>query len=193
LRREVTIRSHRVLDIAAILAVVAVVVGDVTVPDSTASGALALIAGALILLRLSGWGGLRTLDIPLLWVLHLGALWLVIGFGLKGLWLLYGFGWAVNWMHAFTAGVFGTMILGVMTRVALGHTGRPLQIARSVIVSYALMTVAAMIRVFGPSLLPGWYMQILAISVIAWAAAFLLFLIVYAPILSRPRLDGREG
>ena len=181
------------LDIAAILAVVAVVVGDVTVPDSTASGALALIASALILLRLSGWGGLRTLDIPLLWVLHLGALWLVIGFGLKGLWLLYGFGWAVNWMHAFTTGAFGTMILGVMTRVALGHTGRPLQIGCSVIVSYALMTVAAMIRVFGASLLPGWYMQILAISVIAWAAAFLLFLIVYAPILSRPRLDGREG
>lgn len=193
LHRQVAIRSYRVLDVAAIVAVVAVVVGDVIVPNSAISGSFALIAGTLILWRLSGWGGLRALDIPLIWILHLGALWLVIGFWLKGLWFLYGFGWAVNWAHAFTAGAFGTMILGVMTRVALGHTGRPLQIARSVVVSYALVTIAALTRVFGPTLLPGWYTQVLAISVTAWTIAFLLFLIVYTPILSRPRLDGREG
>lgn len=193
MRREVTIRSHPAIDRAAILSIVAVLLGDIFVIDSALTGWLALVSSGVLLLRLAGWGGLRTLDIPLLWVLHLGTLWLAVAFALKALWLLGSFGWAVNWMHAFTAGAFGTMILGVMTRVALGHTGRPLEISRAVVVSYMLVSAAALTRVFGPWLAPSNYTSVLAISIAVWAAAFLIFLVAYAPILCKPRCDGRLG
>jgi uncharacterized protein involved in response to NO len=193
MRREVTIRSHPAIDQAAILSVVAVLLGDVFAMNSPLTGWIALISSGLLLLRLAGWGGLRALDIPLLWVLHLGALWLAFAFALKGLWLLGGFSWTVNWMHAFTAGAFGTMILGVMTRVALGHTGRPLEISWAVVVSYVLVSAAALTRVFGPWLAPSYYTWVLAISIVAWATAFLIFLVGYTPILFNPRPDGRAG
>jgi uncharacterized protein involved in response to NO len=125
--------------------------------------------------------------------LHLGTCWLVFALALKALWLLGGFGWAMNWIHAFTAGVFGTMILGVMTRVALGHTGRPLQVTWAVVVSYALVSAAALIRVFGPWFSENRYIYVLTIAVAAWAAAFVIFLVVYAPFLLKPRPDGRAG
>jgi uncharacterized protein involved in response to NO len=192
-RRDVTIRSHPAIDRAAILSVVAVLLGDVFAMNSQLTGWLAVLSAGLLVLRLSGWGGLRTLDIPLLWILHLGALWLAFAFALKGLWLLGNFGWAVNWMHAFTAGAFGTMILGVMTRVALGHTGRPLEVPWVVVVSYVLVSAAALTRVFGPWLAPNHYISVLAVSIAAWAAAFLIFLAGYTPILFRPRPDGRAG
>jgi uncharacterized protein involved in response to NO len=191
--REVTIRSHPAIDRAAILSVVAVLVGDVVAMNSPLTGWLAVFSAGLLLLRSSGWGGLRTHDIPLLWILHLGALWLTFAFALKGLWLLGGFSWAVNWMHAFTAGVFGTMILGVMTRVALGHTGRPLEVSWAVVVSYILVGAAALTRVFGPSLAPNHYAAVLAVSIAAWSAAFLIFLGSYTSILFKPRPDGRAG
>jgi uncharacterized protein involved in response to NO len=111
MRREVKIRSQKAIDIAAILSVVGVLVGDIFVIDSTLTGVLAAIAAGLLLFRLSGWGGLRTLDIPLLWVLHLGVFWLVIALTLKALWLLGGFAWAMNWIHAFTAGAFGIFLV----------------------------------------------------------------------------------
>jgi uncharacterized protein involved in response to NO len=193
MHREVTIRSHPAIDRAAILSVVAVLLGDVLAMNAPLTGWLALISAGLLLLRLAGWGGVRALDIPLLWVLHLGALWLAFAFALKGLWLLGGFSWAVNWMHAFTAGAFGSMILGVMTRVALGHTGRPLEVSRAVVGSYMLVSGAALTRVFGPWIAPNQYTGVLAASIAAWAAAFLIFLVGYAPILFKPRPDGRAG
>lgn len=193
MRRAVTIRSHPAIDRAAILSVAAVLVGDLFAMNSPLAGWLAVLSAGLLVLRLSGWGGLRTLDIPLLWILHLGALWLALAFALKGLWLLGSFGWAMNWMHAFTAGAFGTMILGVMTRVALGHTGRPLEISGTVVASYLLVSAAALTRVFGPWLAPSHYTWVLAAAVAAWAAAFLIFLVGYTPILCKPRPDGRSG
>jgi uncharacterized protein involved in response to NO len=193
MRRDVTIRTRPALDRAAIVSVVGVLIGDIVAMDSILAGWLAALSAGLLLFRLTGWGGRLTLDIPLLWVLHLGTLWLVFAFVMKALWLLGGFGWAMYWMHAFTAGVFGTMILGVMTRVALGHTGRPLKVSPVVVASYFLVSVAALTRVFGPGLAPNYYTSVLLVSITAWAAAFLIFLVAYVPILFRRRPDGRAG
>jgi uncharacterized protein involved in response to NO len=193
MRRDVKIRSQRVIDSAAILSVVGVLFGDVLAMDSVVTGLLAALSAGLLLIRLTGWGGLLTLDIPLLWVLHLGTCWLVTALALKALWLLGGFAWAINWMHAFTAGAFGTMILGVMTRVALGHTGRTLEVSWAVVVSYLLVSAAALIRIFGPWFAPNYYTQVLTAAVVAWSAAFLIFLVSYTPILLKPRPDGRAG
>jgi uncharacterized protein involved in response to NO len=193
MRRESTMRSQRAIDIASIAVVAAVLLGDVLAPDSMFAGVLAAFSAALLLIRLSGWGGLRVLDQPLLWVLHVGYAWLALAFALKALWLLDGSIWAASWLHAFTAGAFGTMIMGVMTRVALGHTGRRLQIGRAVTASYVLVSAAALARVFGASAAGAYYTEVLAVSVLAWTSAFAIFLVVYAPILIGPRVDGNAG
>lgn len=193
LGRDSSMRSQRTVDIASIASVIGVLLGDVLAIDSRVTAPLAAICALLLLLRLSGWGALRVLDIPLLWVLHLGYLWLVVALTLKAFWIFGGFGWATNWMHAFTAGAFGTMILGVMTRVALGHTGRPLRVSPIVALAYALISVAALARVFGPWFAQSHYTSVLAVSIAAWIAAFMIFLVIYIPILLQPRVDGKLG
>jgi uncharacterized protein involved in response to NO len=178
------------LDSAAIAAVVAVLAGDLVVPNGAAAGWLAAIAAVLHAVRLGRWHGHATLSLPIVWVLHAGYAWLPIAFALKALWLLGAAPWAGNWLHAFTAGAFGTMVLGVMTRVALGHTGRPLVVARSIGLAYVLVLVGAALRIAAPFALPAYYIELLTAALAAWAAAFAIFLGVYAPILVAPRADA---
>ena len=129
---------------------------------------------------------------PIVWVLHLGYAWLPIAFALKAAWLLRAAPWAVNWLHAFTAGAFGTMVLGVMTRVALGHTGRPLVVAKPISLAYVLVIVGAALRVTAPIALPAFYVELMAAALAAWAGAFAIFLAVYVPILVAPRADAAK-
>lgn len=178
------------LDRAAIAAVVAVLLGDLVVPNGAAAGWLAAIAAVLHAVRLGRWHGHATLSMPIVWVLHLGYAWLPIAFALKAVWLLGAAPWTVNWLHAFTAGAFGTMVLGVMTRVALGHTGRPLVVAKPIAVAYGLVTVGAALRILAPIALPAFYVELMTAALAAWAGAFAIFLAVYVPILVAPRADA---
>jgi uncharacterized protein involved in response to NO len=178
------------LDRAALAAVAAVVVVDVVRQDTPLAGWLAAITGLLLAARLSRWQGHRTLRMPIVWILHAGYTWVVIALLLKSVWLLTYVPWAANWLHALTAGAFGTMILAVMTRVALGHTGRELVVAKSITAAYALVIVGAALRVAGPVALPAYYLQLLSVAIASWAAAFVLFLVVYAPALMAPRPDS---
>lgn len=184
------VASRPWIDAAAIATVAAVVVAGLVAPNGLVSGGLAALAAVLLAIRLGGWAGHRTLDIPLLWVLHLGYAWLVVGFALKAAWILGGFGIATSWLHAFTAGAFGTMILGVTTRAALGHTGRALVASKPIVAAYVLVTAAAVLRVGGPVVLTGLYVPILVASASLWTAAFVVFVVVYTPILLGPRADA---
>jgi uncharacterized protein involved in response to NO len=85
------------------------------------------------------------------------------------------------------------MIYGMISRVSLGHTGRRLHPKASVVAGYFLLLASAAARVFGPAAFPGFYTASLALSGGLWIAAFALFLIVYAPMLLAPRVDGRPG
>jgi uncharacterized protein involved in response to NO len=193
-------RRGKILDIAAypwlerlaIASAVAVLIGDLVAAQSAANGAVAFLAAVLQAARLIQWKGWRAWREPLIWVLHLGYGWLVVGLALKGAWLLLEAPVAAKWLHAFTVGCFATMILAVMTRASLGHTGRALQAPRSMTVSYLLVTLAAVVRVFGPAIAEN-YDAVIAVSGTLWLAAFALFTIVYAPILTMPRADGRPG
>ena len=170
---------------------VAIAIVDVVRPDSMMSGVLAAFAAAAHALRLAGWRGRRTLREPILWVLHIGYAWLPIGLALKALWLLADVSWSAHWLHAFTMGVFGTMILAVMTRASLGHTGRPLIVSRTTALSYFILTVAVIVRLFGALLLD--YRATIVLAGSLWTLAFAPFLFVYAPILWGPRADGKSG
>jgi uncharacterized protein involved in response to NO len=127
------------------------------------------------------------------WVLHAAYAWLPLGLALKAVHLLAGAPWAAQWLHALTIGVAAMMIMAVMTRASLGHTGRPLVVARSIAVAYALLLGAALVRVFGPALLPASYLATVETAALLWIAAFAIYVAVYAPILTRERADGKPG
>lgn len=156
------------------------------------AGALAAVAGIAHLVRAARWAPLRTTRVPLVWILHLGYAWIPVGLLLKALALLGGFAFAAFWLHALTAGALATLILAVMTRASLGHTGRALVAAPPVVASYVLLAVATLVRVFGPYSGID-YRAVVATAAVLWAAAFAAFLFVYAPILAGPRADGRPG
>jgi len=181
------------LNAAAIGAVALIVVTDLFAQDSVFSGVLAALAALLLLGRLARWQGHRTLDVPLLWVLHLGYGWVVVALILKALWLLTATYWAVNWMHALNSGAFGTMILAVTTRAALGHTGRALEASKAITTAYLLVSVTAAMRVWGPIAMPGYFWETIHVAGGLWVAAFAIYVAAYCPILLRPRVDGKPG
>jgi uncharacterized protein involved in response to NO len=167
----------------------AIVAADVVVPDTAASGVVALLAGVAVAGRLAGWQGLRVLRMLIVIVLHVGFAWLCVALILKGVWQLTAVPWAANWLHVLTAGAFGTMILAVMSRVALGHTGRPLVVSRATTAAYVLVSVSAALRVWGPTAAPALAVDMLRAAIVLWGAAYAIFAIVYWPVLIRPRLQ----
>ena len=185
-------RSTPGLDRSAIAAMALLIVAEAASDMSLATGAIAAAAALLNAARLAGWRGERTLHSPILWVLHLGYAWLVAGLALKAVAALSDLVPEAAALHALTAGAIATMLLAVMSRAALGHTGRPLRAHPATVSAYVLVSVAALLRI-GAAFMPSLYSELLMGSGIAWALAFLLFVAVYAPILALPRADGRPG
>jgi uncharacterized protein involved in response to NO len=136
--------------------------------------------------RLARWRGDLTLPEPLLWVLHLGHAWLAVGLTLLGMSEVWSVVPASAAIHALTVGAIGTMTLAVMTRATLGHTGRVLTAGAGTTVIYVLITLAAASRVLA-SFMPESYMALLGVAAGAWIGAFGLFVLLYGPILLRPR------
>ena len=190
---DAVVRSRPRHTTAAVALMVAVAAVDVTAPTSAVAAWIALAAAVAQGARLAQWQGWRMWREPLVWILHLAYAWLPAGLLLKALALLAGLPLAAFWLHALTIGVIATMVLGVMTRVALGHTGRPLRVHRATVAAYLMVSAAVFARVFGPSLPWIDYPALVATSAVLWAAAFGLFLGVYGPILLTPRVDGKRG
>ncbi len=152
-------------------------------PEATATGALLLSAGLLVGLRLSRWRGLATRSEPIVLILHLGYAWLAAALVLLDLAALVpGAVPASVALHALTAGAVGTMTLAVMTRASLGHTGRAIIADRCIVAIYALVTIGALLRVAAPFADRG-YLAVLSSGGGLWSAAFVLFVIRYAPVL----------
>ena len=193
LGQNVEIVSRRWIERTVIAAMLAITVVDLMSPDGRWSGVLAAVAASIHALRLGGWHGFKTWTQPIVWVLHVAYAWLPIGLALKAAWLLAGAEWAIKWQHAFTMGALATMILAVMTRASLGHTGRPLAVPRAIAIAYVLLTAGTLVRVFGAAVSPGHYLLTVSIAGLAWTLAFLIFVVVYAPILTGPRADAKPG
>jgi uncharacterized protein involved in response to NO len=156
-------------------------------PDPAPTGWLLLAAGFAQALRLSRWGGLRSARDPLVLILHIGYLWVPVGLALLGASILDPTLPRSAAIHALTAGAMATMILAVMTRATLGHTGRALVASRPTILLYSLVTIGAVLRVAAPLGMVE-YTTGMETAGVAWAGAFILFLAFYGPILFRPRL-----
>lgn len=188
-----TVRAWPGVTELAVGSMIAVVLSDLFVPDGTIAGVIAALAAAIQAVRLIQWRTLKTLRQPIVWVLHLAYIWLPIGLALKAVALLTGAAPAAFWLHALTIGAAATMILAVMTRASLGHTGRPLVIDPVIALAYLLLTAAALVRVFGLAILRIAYPEVILVAAFLWTAAFVLFTWIYAPMLLAPRADGKPG
>ncbi len=141
-------------------------------------------------LRMRRYHTLKTFDDPLVWILHAGYGWLVIGLGLLALTGL-GLLTVSAVIHALTAGCIGSMILGMICRVTLGHTGRELKVGALTTFSFFAIQLAALMRVFGPILMPDYMSEWVIGSALIWCLCFLAYLWVYTPMLFAPRPDGQ--
>jgi uncharacterized protein involved in response to NO len=190
--RGIVQRRSVALDRAAIGVGAAAFVLDLAGSAPLVLAPAAFAAAALHAVRLEGWRPLATRGRPILWILHLSCAWIPVGFVLMGTAAL---GWtpATLTVHAFALGVVGGLVIGMITRTALGHTGRPLVAGRSETAMYLLVHAAALTRVAVPLLAPAAYAAAIGASAALWSAAFLLYAIVYWPRLSRPRVDGKDG
>ena len=173
---------------AALLLTILVGLAASFAPAHPLTGILAFLAALVHGFRLSRWRAFSTTVNPLLFVLHAAYAWFPVAYVLLGCSV---FGWLftpTTALHALTMGAIGTMVMAVTTRVALGHTGRPLQAARATVVAYWLLMIAVLIRVLGPLTGDG-YLLMIDLSAAGWIAAFGIFVWVYWPILARPRVS----
>ena len=154
--------------------------------------AVTSIAACAHVARLALWRPWKTWRVPIVWVLHLAYLWIPLHLALRA--LAEG-GWvAANLAtHALAVGAIGGMTIGMMTRTARGHTGRPLAVDGWEIACYVLIVGAALARVALPLALPGLYLFSVRAAGLLWSAGFALYAIRYWPVLTRARLDGRPG
>jgi uncharacterized protein involved in response to NO len=181
------------LDAASIASIVLLAASPIVPVPGAIEGLIALVAALLNGVRLLLWRGWRTWRAPIVWVLHLGYAWLVLGLFLMALADATAQVSSVAAFHALGAGAVGTMILAVMSRASLGHTGRPLVAAPLVVGAYWLVTLAAALRVAGSLAGAQLYAGFLVSAGLAWIAAFGIFALVYAPILTTPRVHTKVG
>ncbi|MCO5099069.1 MAG: NnrS family protein [Rhodocyclaceae bacterium] len=144
--------------------------------------ACALVHGA----RAARWQGWRLPDVPLVFVMHLGFAWLVFAFALKAAAELAGIVPEAAWVHAFTVGSLGLMMLGLMTRVSLRHTGRPLVVPGAMRLAYWLMFVAALLRL--AATVHGLGSWAVALATVLWGLTFVVYFMLFGAALLRPSL-----
>ena len=190
--RQVRVRRLAWLEPLALGSVLALLGASLAGLPAAVIAACAALAALANGLRISFWRPWATLGHPLLWILHASYAWIVVHLALRAFAALDLVG-ASSATHALTVGAIGGLILGMMTRTARGHTGRPLQASAMETAAFALIQLAAMARVFLPLAVPAMALTAIPVSGALWVAAFGLYVVKFWPILTRARLDGRPG
>lgn len=141
--------------------------------------------------RFARWRGWRTASEPLLWCVHLGYVWLIAALALRAVAEIIPDVPREAWIHAFTIGAYGMLKIGLMTRVGLKHTGRPLHAGRLMSFAFVMVLAAALLRLaYAVYQLGEWA---LATSALLWAAALLVYLARFGPLLLRPSLPSLQS
>ncbi|MBF0434370.1 MAG: NnrS family protein [Magnetococcales bacterium] len=184
------IRTWPLIETLAHGSLVAVCIGDILFLDYWATGLVFILTACIHAIRLAGWKPMQTIRHPIVWVLHLGYAWIVIGFLLRALAVLTDWMMPSTAFHAITVGGFGVLILGIMTRVTLAHTGRPLQLDITTSSLFLLMALNVPLRL---GFVPFDYGWAVSLSGVVWVFVFLIYSLKFLPFLVRPRVDGRPG
>ena len=143
-------------------------------------------------IRLVLWQPQRTIHNMLLCMLPLAYVWIPVSLALRATVQVWGISAAAP-THALTIGAISSLMLAMMTRSALGHTGRNLSAGWAETSAFLLLQLAAVVRV-GATFIPApYYRDAVFTACILWLLAFTAFLLRYWAILTRPRIDGRPG
>lgn len=192
---QVKVKQSRAVEIVATITLLAWMLGMLLDRTRILVAYLALFACILQIMRWWGWHLTALWRFPMLWILYLGYIWIPLGL------CLYAYS-AFNQtspsiaLHAFTAGAIGMLTIGMMARVSLGHTGRMIATNPLLTSGFVLVSLGTLIRVVGPLLVKPLaldYLLVINVSGLVWALGFLIFVILYVPILTRPRTDGQPG
>ncbi len=179
-------------DIAALISLIVTAVCLVFAQGTIILSIAAFSSFFIHALRMRHYHSLKTLSDPLLWILHAGYLWLVIGLFLIGMTGVGVFEIPMV-IHALTTGCIGSMTLGMICRVTLGHTGRNLVASKMTTVSFVLIQLAAVMRTFGPLVTPNYTIGWIVASAAIWTFCFIIYLVIYTPILMSARPDGQNA
>jgi len=154
---------------------------------------LFFIAALTNFIRFSRWRFFSTINIPLLWSLQLSYLFIPLTFLLLALHYAFGIFSLSSILHGLTIGAMGNMVLAMMARVSLGHTGRPLKVNKLVVSAFVALLIAASLRVVAGMWINDSYLLLTSMSAGFWVYGFTVFSVIYFPILTQPRVDGRPG
>ena len=170
---------------ASVFAVLAALAAGWIAPDAEWPGWLAVVAAVLLVARMAYWKPWRTLRVPLLWILHVGYLWIAVAFAVRATPFP-----PTATLHALTMGALGSLAIGMMTRVALGHSGRRLHADGWMVTAFVLVAVAVLPRIVYP-LLPFNLGRIaLVAAATLWVAGFTLYFVRFIPIMFTKRLPA---
>jgi uncharacterized protein involved in response to NO len=177
---------------AALGSTLLLLAADIAQLPPLALASIAVLAALAHGARLWLWRPWRTTRAPLVWILHAAYAWVIVHLALR---TLAAFGAVPEplALHALTIGTIGGMTIGMMTRTARGHTGRPLIADASEVARFGAVQLTAVIRVAGGALLPDRYLWTIVLAGICWSGGFGLYAVRYWPILTRPRIDGKPG
>jgi uncharacterized protein involved in response to NO len=159
-------------------------------PGHVVVAPLADFAGVFVLLRMRGWQSLATWRQPMLWVLHAGHLWIALGFLLLGMSAHFGIGIGAAALHGFTAGAMGTLMLGMMARVTLGHTGRSIEADPATVVAFVCVIAGAAVRIIGGLGPVGMYRGSMLLGGVLFSLAWFVYTLAYTGKLVSPRADA---
>jgi uncharacterized protein involved in response to NO len=183
-------RNHRVLDISSLVLFLVLFVSEVFLHQPLLSAGTALLLCLVNALRLAGWYVRGLWGNAMLWSLYLSQWAIASGFLLIAGSHLLGIPRSLA-IHALAVGGIGLVTAGMMARVALGHTGRPvLSPPPGVRLIFLLLIATAAFRVVLPLLWPSAYTTWILLSSAGWAASFVLFFLIYLPILTGPRVES---
>jgi uncharacterized protein involved in response to NO len=185
-------KRHPMVEKLALGSVLVLLAADLLQVQGALLAVLAVACAAAHLARWSMWQPWKTLRTPIVWVLHAAYLWIPVHLALRAM-AVGGMVTTSTATHALTVGAIGGLVIGMMTRTARGHTGRPLLADRYEVACYALVLLAALVRVFVPLAAPAHTVNAVVCSGILWSAAFALYTVRYWPVLTRARVDGRPG
>jgi uncharacterized protein involved in response to NO len=182
------IKRWPMLDRIAIACFIVLAAAKLSAQPALAVKIIAGVTAIVHLIRLGTWWHRGVLLRPMIWVLHIGYAWIIVGF------ILMAFPVSpFAALHALTAGGIGVICLGMMTRVARGHTGRPIVADTWVIASFLLVNAAALLRVGGTLTGNEHYVRAITFSGAMWVGAFALFLLAHGKMLMQSRPDGKTG
>ena len=156
-------------------------------------GSLFLLSGGCQAIRWFRWKPWITLGVPLLWSIHGAIFFIWVGLFTVGMSYFMVVPFVSHLWHLITVGGMGGLILAMISRVSLGHTGRKLQPPKAMFWGLLSIFIAAIIRVIGPIFWMQYYITFINLSIVFWLIAFGLFAYHYAPMLIKPRVDGRPG